>query len=177
MKDGVREDRMEGGGHQVKIKEILVKEFGGERLKECLQCGVCVGDCPISRVVADRFNPRRIVKKLLLDFKDVLFSNEVWLCAFCYTCQDRCPMKVKFPEILLHTRIMAAENGYLPSNPVLMVKTMLTKGRPIEVTEGVNELRESYGLERLEETVPRDVLDEVRKISEVTGLRRRLKME
>jgi Fe-S oxidoreductase len=81
----------------------------------CLDCGVCTGSCPISRVLPS-FSPRLIVEKALLDFGDELLQDrELWSCLTCSRCFERCPTKINFPEFMRVLREEATKRGIAPT--------------------------------------------------------------
>lgn len=72
---------------------------GGEKLKECIQCGTCSGSCPTSDVMD--YTPREIIAAFRAGMLDrVLRSNTVWMCASCYGCTVRCPAGIKLTDIM-----------------------------------------------------------------------------
>ncbi len=80
----------------------------------CLDCGVCTGSCPISRVLPS-FSPRLIVEKALLDLGDELLQDrELWSCLTCSRCFERCPTKINFPEFMRVLREQATQRGIAP---------------------------------------------------------------
>lgn len=80
----------------------------------CLDCGVCTGSCPVSRVMPS-FSPRLIVEKALLELGDeVLHDPELWACLTCSRCYERCPTKINFPEFMRSLREQALQAGTSP---------------------------------------------------------------
>jgi len=80
----------------------------------CLDCGVCTGSCPISRVLPS-FSPRLIVEKALLELGDELLQDrEIWSCLTCSRCFERCPTKINFPEFMRVLREQATQRGISP---------------------------------------------------------------
>jgi len=80
----------------------------------CLDCGVCTGSCPVSRVQPN-FSPRLIVEKALLEMGDeVLRDRDLWSCLTCSRCYERCPTKINFPEFMRVLREEAAKRGTKP---------------------------------------------------------------
>ncbi len=64
----------------------------------CLDCGVCTGSCPVSRVHPE-FSPRLIVERSLYELED--FADEtIWNCLTCSRCFERCPANINFPEFI-----------------------------------------------------------------------------
>lgn len=81
----------------------------------CLDCGVCTGSCPISRVLPS-FSPRLIVEKALLELGDELLEDrELWSCLTCSRCFERCPTKINFPEFMRVLREEATKRGIAPT--------------------------------------------------------------
>jgi heterodisulfide reductase subunit C len=66
-----------------------------EAVKLCYQCGTCAAKCPVFKRYL-HFNPRKIVKKILLgELNERLFNEQqFWLCRMCYTCSACCPQRV-----------------------------------------------------------------------------------
>ncbi|RLG38260.1 MAG: hypothetical protein DRN91_03180 [Candidatus Alkanophagales archaeon] len=87
----------------------VVGELGAERLLRCVQCSTCTVSCPISEFVD--WNPRLVVEKCLLGLRDVLDEEGLWLCTSCQNCYERCPQDVRFSEIVLALRRLAAEEA------------------------------------------------------------------
>lgn len=79
----------------------------------CLECGICTGSCPVSRVHA-AFSPRLMVERaLLLPSEEVLDDPEVWSCLTCGSCSVRCPSTVDYSEFTRQTRMGARDRGNL----------------------------------------------------------------
>ncbi|MEE8598415.1 MAG: 4Fe-4S dicluster domain-containing protein, partial [Dehalococcoidales bacterium] len=75
----------------------IIKEEGGEALKLCYQCGVCTATCPWNLVRS--FPIRRIVHEAQLGLVD-LEAEEMWLCATCKACVQRCPRGVEIVDVM-----------------------------------------------------------------------------
>jgi len=83
---------------QVFLQDVY-KMPGGEKLKECIQCGTCSGSCPTSHAMD--YTPREIIAAFRAGMLDrVLRSNTVWMCASCYGCTVRCPAGIKLTDIM-----------------------------------------------------------------------------
>jgi len=86
---------------------------GGEKIKECIQCGTCSASCPTS--YAMDYTPREIIAALRAGLLErVLKSNTVWLCASCYSCTVRCPSGIKVTDIMYELKRLAIEFGLTP---------------------------------------------------------------
>jgi NADPH-dependent glutamate synthase beta subunit-like oxidoreductase len=97
----------------ISSKKMLEKLLDAEKLKYCFECGICTASCSMAEMLSDKYNPRTILEKVLLDPDSVLASDELWLCAWCYRCYKRCPQALKLPEIFLSLRSAAVEQGYV----------------------------------------------------------------
>jgi NADH-quinone oxidoreductase subunit F len=93
-------------------KEVLERLLDVEKLKYCYECGICTASCPIAELLGKHYNPRGLLEKIFLNPENVLASDELWLCAWCYRCHKRCPQALKLPEIFLFMRKIAKEHGY-----------------------------------------------------------------
>jgi heterodisulfide reductase subunit C len=83
---------------------------GGEKIKECIQCGTCSASCPTS--YAMDYTPREVIAALRAGLLErVLKSNTIWLCASCYYCTVRCPSGVKLTDIMYELKRLAIEFG------------------------------------------------------------------
>ncbi len=84
----------------------------------CLDCGICTGSCPVSRVTAD-FSPRLMVEKTLMDEgEDAFEDSNIWSCLSCGQCSTRCPAKIDYPEFVRMVRHEAhlQGKGAMPSH-------------------------------------------------------------
>ena len=85
---------------------------GGEHVSNCYLCGTCTAGCPVS-VINNDYNPRRIMRMLLLGMKnEILSSPDIWMCSQCHTCVAHCPQDVRFADVMRVLRQMAVEEGY-----------------------------------------------------------------
>ena len=92
----------------------LVRELPeGKRIDKCIQCGTCSGSCPTSSAM--EYGPREIIAALRANMLDrVLKSNTVWLCASCYSCMVRCPVKIPFTDIMYELKRLGIKHGIYP---------------------------------------------------------------
>jgi len=90
--------------------EEIKKMPGGEKILDCIQCGVCAGSCH-ARFAMD-YSPMQILKMAHLGLKrEVLSSSTIWICASCYTCASRCPRNLNIPAIMSDFKNMAMKNN------------------------------------------------------------------
>ena len=86
----------------------LIKEEGGDPLKLCYQCGTCTATCPWNLV--KNFIVRRVMHQGqmgLIDFE----NEEVWMCATCKACVDRCPRGVAIIDVMRSLRRAIVEKS------------------------------------------------------------------
>ncbi len=77
----------------------------------CLDCGICTGSCPVSRVTTD-FSPRLMVEKVLMDQEEnPLEDVNIWSCLSCGQCSTRCPSEIDYPEFVRMVREEAVRQG------------------------------------------------------------------
>jgi len=86
---------------------------GGEHLRMCYSCGTCVSRCMVRERVEPSYNPRRLIKKAVLDMRDEVFADKTpWLCSACDLCYPSCPQKIHISEILFAIRKLALDAGH-----------------------------------------------------------------
>jgi quinone-modifying oxidoreductase subunit QmoC len=94
---------------------------GGERLRECIQCGTCSAVCPLSAYMD--FTPRRLIAMTQAGMKDeVLGSFSIWVCAGCYACTTACPKEIPITDMMYALKRTAIREGVHPrrfGTPVL----------------------------------------------------------
>jgi heterodisulfide reductase subunit C len=79
---------------------------GGEKIKDCIQCGTCSGSCPVSWAMEE--TPRQVFAMVRAGMRDkVLDSLTIWTCASCYQCAHRCPQEIKITDIMYMLKRMA----------------------------------------------------------------------
>jgi quinone-modifying oxidoreductase subunit QmoC len=107
---------------RVKYEEDLDPGFLAEikeashcyEIDECIQCGTCSSSCPMS-VYMD-VPPRKIISMVKNGFREeALKSFTIWLCPSCYTCQVRCPAKIKITDVMYALKRKAIEEKIYPS--------------------------------------------------------------
>ena len=106
-------DTIEAKDLDPKFKFDVAAYPGGENVKFCYACGTCTASCPVSGI-DDEFNPRRIIRQVLLGMrKQVLSSPVIWRCVQCYACYATCPQNVKFRDVMKALRAMAVKEGFV----------------------------------------------------------------
>jgi heterodisulfide reductase subunit C len=88
---------------------------GGEKIRNCIQCGTCSGLCPTADEMD--FTPREIIAAFRAGMLDrVLQSNTVWLCTSCYSCTVRCPSDIKVTDLMYELKRLGVEYGMHPKD-------------------------------------------------------------
>ncbi len=148
----------------------MIVNAGADRLRTCIQCGTCSGVCPSGRRTA--FRTRELIRKALLGLKDeVLSSPDLWLCATCLTCLERCPRQIKVTDAILIMRNMAVKAGFMLPQHKKSAQKLLQTGHTVPLDDANREMRAELGLSEIPPTVHSDerALAEVREILRRTG--------
>jgi quinone-modifying oxidoreductase subunit QmoC len=96
----------------------VAAEPGGEKINECIQCGVCSGSCPT--VEWWEYPPRKIIAMIRAGRRDkVLSSTSAFNCVTCYSCTVRCPRDIKPSQLIHAVEAIAEREGYKPKTPTL----------------------------------------------------------
>jgi heterodisulfide reductase subunit C len=57
---------------------------GGENLEMCYSCGTCTSKCMIQQKLEPEYNPRRLLRMVMMEMREESFSNPTtWLCSSC----------------------------------------------------------------------------------------------
>ena len=134
----------------------LIKEEGGDPLKLCYQCGTCSATCPWNLVKS--FIVRKIMHQGqlgLIDFE----SEELWMCATCKACVDRCPRGVAIIDVMRAMRRAVVEFsvGGIPDGLRISMKNISATGNPLGESED-NRADWAQGLDVPQFTKGMDVL-------------------
>ena len=151
------------------FKYDIAGRIGGEGLLRCLKCGACSGGCPVSAVTD--YRPRKVLGNVLLGLRDqVLSSKDIWMCAACFTCEERCVQEVNFTDVVTVLRNQAVQEKHAPKGYTELAHNVTIHGRVSPKTSAVDRHREKLGLPSLQEPA----LDDVRIILEATGFEKTL---
>ena len=83
---------------------------GGEKVRDCIQCGTCSGSCPVSYFMDNP--PRKLLAMLRAGLREqVLESTSIWLCTSCYMCTLRCPRQIAVTDIMYGLKRIAIAEG------------------------------------------------------------------
>jgi heterodisulfide reductase subunit C len=156
----VRDENVESS-----FKYEIANQVGGEGLLRCLKCGACSGGCPVGSVID--YRPRKVLGNVLLGLKDeVLSSDQIWLCAACFTCEERCVQQVNFTDVITVLRNIASREGNAAPGYIAMARMVMKNGRVTARTQLVDKLREQLGLPPLQDPA----VDQLNQIMEKAGL-------
>ncbi len=108
------------------VAEAII-ESGGEALKSCYQCGLCTASCPWNLVRS--FLTRRLIHESQVGLLD-LESEEVWLCATCGACVERCPRGVEIIDIFKALRGIGSQWGVAPKTIKVVMGGIASSGNP-----------------------------------------------
>ena len=110
----------------------------GHKIKNCLQCGTCTGACPVA--YAMDMTPRALIGMFRAGrLEEVLRSKAIWMCASCYSCTVRCPMKIRVTDTMYAFKRMAMERGLyarhfaVPALSRTFINTIQKYGRNYEL--------------------------------------------
>jgi len=125
---------------KLKGKELLVKVskiIGEHDPQSCYDCMKCTSGCPVTKICPE-FAPHKIVVLTRMGFTDILIKNrEIWLCAQCKTCKERCPQSVDPADLIIALRNVAyTEKIDIPKGFKLIVQKIYSRGvigEPAEV--------------------------------------------
>jgi heterodisulfide reductase subunit C len=104
-------------GAKTFVDEVAA-EPGGEKINECIQCGVCSGSC--TTVEWWEYPPRKIIAMIRAGKRDqVLSSSSAFNCVTCYLCTVRCPRGIKPAQLIHAVEAIAEREGYKPKTPTI----------------------------------------------------------
>lgn len=93
---------------------------GGEHLELCYSCGTCVSKCMIQQKVEPDYNPRRLLRMVMMDLREEAFeSPTTWMCSACDLCYQACPQEIHISQVIAAVKQLAVEAGY--TSPLIPV--------------------------------------------------------
>jgi Fe-S oxidoreductase len=136
--------------------EVLEATPQGDKLRLCLQCGMCSGVCPHG--FAMDFPPRSLIAALRADdLEPVLNSEMIWLCMSCFACTAVCPAQIPLTKgLLARLKTEMLVRGKVPSE----LQTALENTRRYGNTLGESPRRRSAWTSDL--TVPVPIMAQVK---------------
>ena len=102
---------------------------GGEHLELCYSCGTCVSKCMIQQKVEPAYNPRRLLRMVMMDMREEAFeSPTTWLCSACDLCYPACPQEIHISGVIGAIKQLAIEAGYESPLETVSVDESLCSG-------------------------------------------------
>jgi coenzyme F420-reducing hydrogenase delta subunit/heterodisulfide reductase subunit C len=86
---------------------------GGEHLDVCFACGTCVSKCMIQQKVEPQYNPRQLIRMVMLGMREEAFNNPTtWLCSACDLCYTACPQEIHISKVIGVVKQLAIQAGF-----------------------------------------------------------------
>lgn len=102
---------------------------GGEHLELCYSCGTCVSKCIIQQKLEPEYNPRRLLRMVMMDMREEAFeSPTTWLCSACDLCYPACPQEIHISGVIGAVKQLAVEAGYTSPLETVVVDEALCSG-------------------------------------------------
>ncbi len=102
---------------------------GGEHLEMCYACGTCVSKCMIQQKVEPEYNPRRLLRMVMMGLEEEAFrSPTTWLCSKCDLCYPACPQQIHISGVIGAVKQLAVEAGYRSPLDTVTVDETLCSG-------------------------------------------------
>lgn len=102
---------------------------GGDHLDMCYSCGTCVSKCMIQQKLEPEYNPRRLLRMVMMDMREEAFKNPTtWLCSACDLCYPACPQEIHISQVIGAIKQMAVEAGYTSPLETVSVDEALCSG-------------------------------------------------
>ena len=102
---------------------------GGEHLEMCYACGTCVSTCMIQQKVEPLYNPRRLLRLVMIGMEQEAFeSPTTWLCSECDLCYPACPQEIHISGVIGAVKQLAVEAGYTSPLETVTVDEKLCSG-------------------------------------------------
>ncbi len=116
----------------------LILEYGGEEVRKCYQCGMCMSLCPWYHIKRVSFTVHRLPQAVKLgavlnaeEQEEVAAEvEELYRCVGCEACLARCPRGVDLPSVLRAVRRVMVENRSVPSTLLSVISQCLAVGNP-----------------------------------------------
>jgi len=101
---------------------------GDHHPEYCHQCGKCSSGCPVASFFD--FRPRRIVAMVQLGIiGELLESEDIWKCAQCLACKERCPRDVAPYDVIQALQNLAFKrNLVFPKDYSALINSILKQG-------------------------------------------------
>jgi heterodisulfide reductase subunit C2 len=102
---------------------------GGEHVEVCYSCGTCVSKCLIQQKAEPDYNPRRLLRMVMMGMRDEAFeSPTTWMCSECDLCYSSCPQEIHISGVIAAVKELAVEAGYKTPLETVSVDESLCSG-------------------------------------------------
>jgi len=128
----------------MKARRELLSEI--PEAKKCFQCSTCAASCVVLRY-SGGLNPRVLIVRALCGDAEVVASADLWKCATCAQCDERCPQGVNPFAVLMTLKNIAARKGLAPESRVSAARMIAETGLAFPMSASVDQRRERLGLE------------------------------
>lgn len=129
-----------GKDNDIKNFHVIILDNGrtsllggeNEEFLQCINCQACGAVCPRSLVGQDREyrTPRDIVHLSFFgDIKEA-FSNGLYNCSLCGSCEITCPLSIPLPDYLRKIREQSVKEGLVQKKHLTMMENVKDFGNP-----------------------------------------------
>lgn len=102
---------------------------GGEHLDLCFSCGTCVSKCMIQQKLEPEYNPRRLLRMVMMDMSEEAFNSPTtWMCSACDLCFTACPQEIHISDVIGAVKQLAVEAGHTTPLETVTVDESLCSG-------------------------------------------------
>lgn len=102
---------------------------GGEYVEMCYSCGTCVSKCMIQQKLEPDYNPRRLLRLVMMDMQEEAFASPTtWMCSKCDLCFSACPQEIHISGVIGAVKELAVEAGYTSPLSTVSVDETLCAG-------------------------------------------------
>jgi len=120
---------MENDDRPLSFVEQVKAIPGGEHVEVCYSCGTCVSKCMIQQKVEPDYNPRRLLRMVMMGMREEAFeSPTTWMCSECDLCYASCPQEIHISGVIGAVKDLAVEAGYTTPLEVVSVDESLCAG-------------------------------------------------
>ena len=109
-------------------RAVLADSFDLLALQICAGCHACDADCPVAKTNPE-FVPSSVIGDLLAgDLEDLLARPDIWRCADCLTCYERCHSRIGMASVFEKLKRLAQAKGNAPAATESSYRTFLSTG-------------------------------------------------
>ena len=81
-------------------------------MEMCYSCGTCVSKCMIQQKVEPEYNPRRLLRMVMMGMRERAFTSPTtWMCSACDLCYPACPQEIHISGVIGAVKQLAVEAG------------------------------------------------------------------